>query len=312
MLAVGLSTLAQAVPGGAQDGPASAGASAEVLFEQGVALRKDGRCEQAIPKLEASQRLGPAVGTLLNLADCHQTLGQTASAWVRFKEAAAIARREGDGRRARFAEASAAKLTPRLSRLRIEVTAAAPELVVRRDGREVPREELGVAVPVDPGPVVVDVVAEGYHPWSETVTVPREPSQLVVTIPALEPLPPPPAPPAIEPGLGPTSIAGISLLAVGGASLLAGLGVGIRSRVLDGASDDYCPESPDVCLPEAAELRDDARRHEIAAIVLLAAGGAVAAVGGVLVWTDRAGAAEASLSPMVGPTTAGLSLSGRF
>ena len=199
-----------------------------------------------------------------------------------------------------------------LSRLRIEPENATPDLVVTRDGREVPREELGVAIPVDPGPVVVGVTAEGYRPWTETVTVPTEGAQLVVTIPALEPLPPPPAPVVVERGLGPASVAGISLLAVGGASLIAGLAVGIRARVLDDASDDYCPEDPDVCLPEAADLRVDARRHEIAAIVSLAAGGAIGAVGGVLLWTDRAGSSEAALAPIVGPAIVGLTLRGRF
>ena len=47
-------------------------AAARALFEQARKLLADGKPEQACPKLEESQRLDPGIGTLFNMADCHE------------------------------------------------------------------------------------------------------------------------------------------------------------------------------------------------------------------------------------------------
>jgi hypothetical protein len=73
-------------------------AAAEALFEHGRALVERGETAAACPMFEESQRLDPAVGTLLWLADCYASEGQTPSALVVFKEAAAAAARTHDRR----------------------------------------------------------------------------------------------------------------------------------------------------------------------------------------------------------------------
>src|SRR5262245_52199416 len=64
-------------------------AAAQVLFDEGRKLLKDEKIELACAKFAESMRLDHAVGTQLNLADCYEKLGRTASAWINWVEAAA-------------------------------------------------------------------------------------------------------------------------------------------------------------------------------------------------------------------------------
>ena len=66
-------------------------AAAEALYEAGKQLLVSGACESAIERLEASQALDPAVGTLLNLAECYVALGRMTSAWSTYRDAASLA-----------------------------------------------------------------------------------------------------------------------------------------------------------------------------------------------------------------------------
>ena len=104
-------------------------ATAEALFEQGRALVERGDVAAACPRFMESQRLDPGGGTMLWLADCYASIGQTASALVGFKEAAAAAARTQD-RRLAVAIAKVDELEKKLSRLAIAVPpeAAKPEL----------------------------------------------------------------------------------------------------------------------------------------------------------------------------------------
>src|ERR1700722_8909097 len=74
---------------------AKEGAEAEVLFFEGKQLMLAGKYAAACAKLAASERLDPAAGTLMNLADCYEKNGQLASAWVTFRDAATASERDG-------------------------------------------------------------------------------------------------------------------------------------------------------------------------------------------------------------------------
>ncbi|HVH46562.1 MAG TPA: hypothetical protein VM925_29680 [Labilithrix sp.] len=128
---------------------------AERLFRDGRALMLESRFSEACPKLAESQRLEPRVGTLLNLAACHERQGKVASAWDEFQKAATTARAEGQIERARLAEQQIALLQPRVPWLRISVPAGAGELEVTLDGKEVEPFAFGTEIPVDPGAHVV-------------------------------------------------------------------------------------------------------------------------------------------------------------
>src|SRR5580765_1680975 len=74
---------------------ASDKAAAEGLFDEGRRLMAEGKYDEACPKLEASQRLDPGVGTMLTRADCLEKRGKTASAWAQLREASSAAHKAG-------------------------------------------------------------------------------------------------------------------------------------------------------------------------------------------------------------------------
>ena len=96
-------------------------AAAEALFDDAKKLMAAKHYAEACPKFADSQRLDPGVGTLLNLGLCYKQNGQTASAWSSYREAASLARSEGQSDREDLARQEAANLEPQLTKLVIEV-----------------------------------------------------------------------------------------------------------------------------------------------------------------------------------------------
>ncbi len=141
----------------------------------------------ACPKLAESQRLDPGVGTLLNLGACYEKNGQTASAWVTFKGAAAAARAAQESDREEFARATAARLEPALARLSIDVPpgASTDGLVIEQDGQVLPPATWRTPVPVDPGEHVVEASAPGKKRFRQKVTVTAA-MAMHVSVPQLE------------------------------------------------------------------------------------------------------------------------------
>ena len=156
---------------------ASAGdaAAAEKLFTQARALIDQGRWAEACPKLEESNRLDEAVGTLLNLAACYEHVGKTASAWATYTRVAAM---PTSGVRASFARAHAAALEPQLPKLTIRAPAGA---TVRRDGAAVASATFDVPIPVDPGRHVVDASLGSQRFHREIVAAPGATTVVIVS-----------------------------------------------------------------------------------------------------------------------------------
>src|ERR1700683_67483 len=99
--AVALVSLGWATPSRAQEPSADLAnrTAAEALFSEGKERLRAGRFAEACTKLAESQQLSPGAGTLLNLADCYEKNGQTASAWTEFRASAALARTKGQTER---------------------------------------------------------------------------------------------------------------------------------------------------------------------------------------------------------------------
>jgi len=159
-------------------------AAAESLFQEGRKLMDAKRYSEACPKLVASQKIAPAVGTLLNLADCYEKAGQLASAWARFHEAIALAQRLGRADREKTAKERADKLEPRL--IKLTIVSQEKDVEVKLDGNVLDAAALGTPVPVDPGKHAIEAAAKGKKTFSTTVDVSDRARSPSVEIPALD------------------------------------------------------------------------------------------------------------------------------
>lgn len=166
-------------------------ARAQQLFDSALADAEHGDFAHACPKFLASQEADPKTSTLLNLGNCYEKNGQTASAWGAFREAEGMAQKAGRADWSAAAHARAEALEPKLLRLTIDVSDAAkvPGLVVTRDGARLSPAELGIAIPVDPGDHVVAASADGYISVEKHVAVSE--ASTTFPLPVLEKLPAP-------------------------------------------------------------------------------------------------------------------------
>lgn len=185
--AFALATMALA--GGATVASASPADSAlaDALFRDGKALEAKGDHVAACPKFEESYRLDPKVGTLLNMAACHEEIGKIGTAWGEFNEAAAEARAQKTAARETYARKHAAALEAKLSKVTfVTVDPADRDLTLQLDGKDLGSAPLGTPLPLDPGPHELVAHADGRDPYSTRVTVPVGPATQTVTIPHLE------------------------------------------------------------------------------------------------------------------------------
>jgi hypothetical protein len=279
-------------------------AEANFLFDEGRAAMARHDYVAATSRLEQSQQMDPAVGTLLNLAECYSLLGRSASAWSAYRDAASLAATTRQLERERYAARKAQELEPQLSRLVVIIKPPArlPGLTLTRNGVLLPEALWGAAIPVDPGAQHLEAKAPGYVAWKFDVDVTEVAASKQVEMPELtaEPAAPPAASPppvaaapVIVPAAQPAAVPrdrgathpGSSVLPTGGwvsvAAGAASLGAGVflfadgRSKI----SDAHCPDQ--ICVRGVGDksLHDSGRSHEklgvgfgIAGVVLVGAG----------------------------------------
>lgn len=325
-MALAMWTLLGAPSAGAAQTPAEE-AAAEALFQQGRELMQAERYAEACEKFAASNRLDPALGTVLNLAACLESDGRLASAWAKFVEAGTIATREGSAQRAAVARQRAAALEPRLVRVQVNVPERVPGLRVTIGGRAFPEATWGTPIPIDPGEWEVVAEAPGHISWTRHAIGTEEGAVIEVDVPALEAQPIPDvreAPPPIEPtpavfeeprGGSPATWV---LLGAGVAAIGVGFGLGANASNLWDRAEDRCPANLCATPTDQADAEAAARRAN-AATTLVIVGGAMAAgslVVGLLTRASDDGEDEDSeairVTPSVSPRHAGISLGGSF
>ncbi len=194
LLVVGAGVLTTEPCYAANEAPTKA-AAAEALFQEARRLIDAKRYADACPKLLESHKLDPALGTLLNLADCYERNNQFASAWLRFREAIVLAQRLGRSNREQTARERAERVEGRVSRLTVLSRSSGLEFTL--DGAPLDSAMLGTPMPIDPGKHTLEARAKGKKPFSKAIEIAEKDRSVTVEIPVLEaetPDPPKPKP----------------------------------------------------------------------------------------------------------------------
>lgn len=260
-------------------------ARAQQLFESALAEAEQGDFAHACPKFLASQAADPKASTLLNLANCYEKNGQTASAWGAYREAESLARKTNHADWEANAKSHAAALEPRLNRLTIAVgePSKIPGLVVMRDGAKLEAGEWGVSIPVDPGAHVINTSADGYITVEKRVEV--KDADATFDVPVLEKVPPPPpeaGPPVFVPPPGfpkgdkpiPKShwsgmeIVGLTSAGIGAMGIAAGGLLAVVAASNYDAASAHCNNGTKGC--DAASVRTADKAYDTAALATVA------------------------------------------
>ena len=159
-------------------------ATAQAALKQAEGLAKQNKWAEACPLFEASYNAEAQLAVLLQLADCHERIGRTATAWAEFNDAVGLARSKGDKREA-DAQKRANALKLRLAKLRLKPPKTEiPGLFVRRGNVDI-TVLVGGDIPIDPGEHELSASAPGYVEWKHKINV--GPTTVTeVEIPALE------------------------------------------------------------------------------------------------------------------------------
>jgi hypothetical protein len=310
--------------------------AAEALFEAGRQAMQRADYAAACPRFAESQRLDPAAGTLINLADCEEHLGHLATAWEAWQEAVTLL--PLDDNRRPGAKRRAAQIEQKVPHLTIKLAAdAPPDTRVLRDALELGAASLGIALPVDPGPHAVRATAAGHEESTTKVTLGEGESRVIevapgaavapaassgVTPPASAPTLPPasasspaPVPTPVAPAHAPVDHRGLRIAGwVSGGVGLAGIALGATTGVLAIGKKSTVEAECDPTRGGCSQAGFDASRsgHTLALVsdVGFIAGAALTAVGVWLVITYRPSAGEPP-PIVVAPTPSGASISWR-
>ncbi|MFO0755074.1 MAG: hypothetical protein U0359_01175 [Byssovorax sp.] len=286
-------------------------AAAEALFREGRAAAARGDWAVACAKLAESQRLDPAPGTLINLADCEAHRGLVATAWAHYHEAADHL--NGDERLPLVKERMAA-IEPRLSRLTTALAPGAPAgTSVTRDGEPLGPASYGTALPIDPGEHVLEIAARGRKPARIVVAL-REGEARSLDVAPGAALPPgaPEGAPSADPPSSSAALrtAGYAVGAVGLLSLGAGVATGLLTLQRKSVVDAQCVDK--ACSPEGVQAAAEGKALSIASTSTFIAGLAGVGAGVTMVILGSRSPSPAALVPALGPGHAGLVLHGSF
>jgi hypothetical protein len=293
-------------------------ALAEALFREGKALGEAGHVTEACNKFKESQRLDPALGTLLHLATCYAEEGKTASAWATFSAAADQAQRANQKERELLARERASQLEAQLSRLVISIAKPVEDMSVELDRAALGESALSTALPVDPGPHMLTVTAPGKRSWTKQFQIPPGPVTETIAVPALEdaPIGPPPQPPETKPVVEERGLRidqrtiGLVVGGVGIASIGAGSVFGLLAASQANEADKYCQGQ--ICSQRGLDRHESARTSATIANVFFAVGIAGVAAGTYLVLTSGSADSPGPTSLWVGASVGRLSAGGSF
>ncbi len=278
------------------------------LFKQAQALGKDpSKLDQACDLYAESQTVAPSIATRLALADCREKQGRVYDAYLEFSGASVDAIGARDTKREKQAADRVAALVPKLVRVSVRIAspnAAGLELSI--GGRKLTYaqwKEVNVAAP---GTVAIDATAPGYQSFH--IERPANPGEeVVVDVPQLVAAVAPPAPLPAAPATQPLSVEHEAKIKSARRLMISGgVAFGVSCLIALHASSRYDDAVDELDLDDV-----DSAQLEADFATLVGATGLV--VAGVGWWKYReAKRAHLMVTPAVTPTTAGVSVMGRF
>jgi hypothetical protein len=296
---------------------AAAESEADVAFKRGRDLFKGGKYTEACAQFEKSQQLDPQLGTLFNLAQCHEKIGKLASARAAYRE---VLSKDTNADRRRFAADFDKKLAPRVPKLVVQIAGEPNGLTVRLGERLI---IANTAIELDNGVYALMVRATGMHDVTTRVKINEEGRTTTVVVP-LTPmgssevaLATQSSQPTGSGGGSPRKTIGIATLAVGGATLATGgvfglLAMNAWSDAKEVCGGMTCSTTADA--DRANGLRDKALSRATVSNVLFVAGGAIAVTGLILWLTAPSGEEHSDVAFSAGASGDGASVFvlGRF
>lgn len=255
----------------AADKPPSTEMRADLLFKSGAKKFDGGDLAGACADFAESLRLGPKLGTLLNLALCHEQTGKLVTAWNEFTHGAAWAAQNGQRDRVDFAREHVRALEPKLPRVVLQLPVGQAIASLELDGEPLPEPRWYLPLYLDAGQHELAVHAPGHERTPVAFRVNAAPGDQLVTVPV--PAAASAAPPKELPRATPTDPAhlpalGVAGLGLGALGLVVGTIYGVRAI--------------------AADERDPAvHAYATTATIAGLAGAAFATAGAVVIWKDR-------------------------
>jgi hypothetical protein len=312
---------------------AGADVAATALFDEGRRLMAAHDYADACPKLAESERLAPSGGTLLNLGDCYEHAGQTASAWAAWKDAAARANAAGKAQAEKMALDRAAALEPKLARLTVALAPDrdVPGLEIKRDGVTLGRAEYSVPIPVDPGTHIVEAHAPKKKALSAQIDVAPKQVDARVTVALADdvvlpvastaprtvtsgPVTTPAETERSQSGGGGGTQRTLAWVALGagvvGVAVGSIFGLEAKSNNDEALQPQNCRTSA-FCTQNGLRLTSDAKDDATASTIAFVVGGAALATGAVL-WLTAPSDSGVRVAPAVGLSYGGAVIAGGF
>lgn len=263
--------------------PLSNEARADLLFHSGEKKFDSGDYPGACEDFAESLKLGPRLGTLLNLALCHEVTGKLVTAWSEFSHAAAWASQNNQRDRLEFASQHVRSLEPRLPRVVLQLPSTRPVSAIDLDGEPLPEQRWYLPLYLDPGEHQLAIAAPGKKRSTVGFRVTASPTdQLVMVSAPTSDAPPQPTGTVVVVDRTRRAL-GLGGLGLGGTLFVAGTTFGV--------------------LASSSDSIGAANNLALASTAVFLGGAVLAAVGGWLLWTSTtrvpATSALARISPVI-------------